>query len=146
MRKLSSKSRALILVALVVATIGAVVYFIVAPGDGEKFTEFYLLGTDGKAAGYPRELKVGEAGNVMVGIVNHEQATTSYRIEVITGGLKDSEVGPVILKNEAKWETIVAFRPSEAGEKQKVEFWLYRDGGSEPYLKPLYLWINVKGT
>ena len=36
------------------------VYVIVTPKEGEKFTEFYVLGSGGKAEDYPTNLKVGE--------------------------------------------------------------------------------------
>ncbi len=39
---------------------------------GERFTEFYILGLEGKADNYPDELTVGEEGRVILGIVNHE--------------------------------------------------------------------------
>jgi len=47
------------------------------------------------------------------------------------------------LENEGKWEQEVGFVPQKAGEGQKVEFVLYKDG--EPYFEePLNLWIDVE--
>jgi uncharacterized membrane protein len=43
-----------LLIAILAAT-GCLVYIIAMPKQGEKFTEFYMLGLDGKAEGYPRE-------------------------------------------------------------------------------------------
>ena len=37
-------------------------YVIITPKEGEKFTEFYILGPNGTASDYPTELKVGEEG------------------------------------------------------------------------------------
>ena len=39
-----------------------------------RFTEFYALGPEGKASGYPRELMVGEETVVILGVVNKEYA------------------------------------------------------------------------
>jgi len=38
----------------------------------EPFTEFYILGPEGKADNYPTDYVLGENGTVIVGIVNHE--------------------------------------------------------------------------
>jgi len=37
-----------------------IVYVIVTPKQGEKFTEFYILGPEGMADDYPTDLAVGE--------------------------------------------------------------------------------------
>ena len=37
-------------------------YVIITPKEGEKFTEFYILGPNGTASDYPTELKVGKGG------------------------------------------------------------------------------------
>lgn len=61
-------------IALVIAilfAVGSICYVVAMPKVGEQFTEFYILGTDGKAEGYPRELEEGEKGEVIVGVVNH---------------------------------------------------------------------------
>ena len=72
------KTLTIILIVLLVAAVGATVYIIVKPNPGDKFTEFYILGTGDKAGNYPTNLSVNETANVTIGIVNHEQATTSY--------------------------------------------------------------------
>ncbi len=134
-----------IFIVAVLGILGTLGYLVATLKVGEKFTEFYILGTEGKAINYPRELNVGDDGKVTIGIVNREQETASYRIEVRINRLKNSELGPLTLEDGAKQEATVSFRPDEAGQNQKVEFLLYKDGQSAPYLGPLYLWVNVKG-
>ena len=61
-------------IALVIAILGALGtlgYVIATPKAGETFTEFYILGKEGEATDYPVELRVGEQGRVVVGIINH---------------------------------------------------------------------------
>ena len=48
----------------------------------EPFSEFYVLGPNGKATGYPNNLTVGENAQVILGIVNHEQRDVNYIVEV----------------------------------------------------------------
>ena len=138
------KVLAITVVVAILATLGTLGYVIATPKVGETFTEFYILGQDGKAANYPKELKVGEKGEVIVGVVNHEGKEVSYRVEVVVGSQESTEVGPVVLVNEQKWEGEVSFVPEVAGENQKVEFLLHKDGEVEPCLEPLHLWVDVK--
>jgi uncharacterized membrane protein len=145
------KVLSVVLVVVIAGAIGTLGYVIAAPKVGEKFTESYILGPEGKAEHYPEELKVGEEGRVIVGIVNHEQEQASYKVEVWIDGEKaklriggeDRDKIMVELENEEEWREEVSFVPQKAGEKQKVEFVLYKDG--EPYFEqPPYLWIDVE--
>jgi uncharacterized membrane protein len=143
----------LVLAVVIAVAIAGLGYMVTTtPRIGEKFTEFYILGPDGRAENYPTELRVGEEGDVIVGIVNHEQGEASYRVEVWIDGEKtklwingeDRDEIRVELENEGKWEQKVGFVPQKAG-RQKVEFVLYKDG--EPYFKePPYLWIDVEAV
>ena len=137
---------AIVLSAFVLGVIGTLAYVIVTPKAGEKFTEFYMLGLDGKAENYPQELTVGEEGNVILGIVNHEhEGDLVYRVEITINSDVNSTIGPLTLPDEEKWQNEVGFTPHKAGENQKLEFILYKQGEDKPY-KLLYLWVDVKGT
>jgi len=135
-------------IALVIVIVGgsaALGYAAANPKVGERFTEFYILGLEGEISDYPEELMVGERGRVFVVIDNHEKTQVSYRIEVTIGGEKNTEVGPIVLGDEEKWEERVSFTPNQAGENQIVEFWLYQSGESEPLMEePLLLQLDVK--
>lgn len=72
----------LVLIASIIIACGSLVYAIVIPKTGEKFTEFYLLGKDGIADEYPKSLTLGEETSLIIGIANHEYKTTNYTIEV----------------------------------------------------------------
>ncbi len=132
----------IILALAILGALGMVGYIITEP-EREEFTEFYLLGLSGGAVDYPTQLTIGEEGKVTVGIVNGEQKTITYRIEVAIDGITSNKMVPVILKPDEKWENIVSFTPVRAGDGQKVEFLLYRQGQSEVYHQ-LYLWLNVR--
>jgi uncharacterized membrane protein len=117
--------------------------YILTHHTGEKFTEFYILGISDKAEDYPQELKAGEEGRVIVGIANQEYEPVTYRVEVVIDGVINNEVKPVMLKHGEKWEEPVTFTPQRAGDNQKVEFLLYRQGQNEVY-QTLYLWVDVR--
>jgi uncharacterized membrane protein len=73
--------RAIILLALIAAICTTIVAMVI-PKEGEKFTEFYILGQNGTAVDYPIDLKEGVPGQVIIGIGNHEYQNTNYIVEV----------------------------------------------------------------
>ncbi len=132
----------ILLVLAILGATGVLGYVIVKPKVGESFTQFYILGPDGKAEGYPREMVLGENASVTLGIVNNEHEPTTYRVEIAIDGEKVSSLGPITLAREEKWEEAVSLSPTKAGPNQKVEIWLYKDEGEEAYLKT-HLWVDV---
>ena len=114
------------------------------PGQGEKFTEFYILNEEGKAADYPRQAISGKSIDIVIGVVNHEYEPASYRVGITIDDVENSQADIGMLVHEEKWEERVSFTTQVAGEKQKVEFYLYKDGGTEPYYKePLCFYIDI---
>lgn len=144
---LTAKSRwdkvlAGLLVVAIIGAIGTLIYVVHIPETGESFTEFYILGPEGKAENYPGTLVLGEEAKVTIGIVNHENEVTDYTIRIIIAGEQVREMGPITLADEAKWEQPVSFAPKKVGEDQLVEFRLYRAGNPNVYQAPR-LWIDV---
>jgi len=136
------KGLSIVLILAILAALGILGYVIATPKVGERFTEFYILGLEGEAEGYPKELVVGEEAKVIVGIVNREHEDMSYWVEVIVDGITNQEIGPVAVVDQEKWEQEVSFTPVKVGENQKVEFLLFRQGQSEVY-QMLYIWVDV---
>ena len=108
----------------------------------EKYTEFYILGPEGRADNYPRDLSLGQEASVVVGIANVEHKPVSYRLAMTIDDEKGLDLGPVSLNHKQRWETPVSIRPSKTGERQKVELRLYKDDDAGVY-RSLYFWINV---
>lgn len=129
----------------VVVAGGLTAYFVSMPKVGERFTEFYVLGPEGKIADYPVNLTLGESGTVTIGTVNHEYQEVTYNITVRLDNVTIATIDNIRLKNEETWQQNFTFTPEKVGEKMKLEFLLYADleGVDEPY-RSLYLWITVK--
>ena len=130
-----------ILLALLLMALAAAVYITITPKKGEEFTEFYLLGAGGMAAGYPTELSVGEKGEVIVGVVNHEYETSSYvfRAEIENRTIGEKELR---LAHNETLEFPLVFTAREKGRK-KLAFNLSKEGAAAPY-RELHLWIDVR--
>ena len=109
----------------------------------ERFTEFYVLGISGKATDYPKELVVGKEAEVILGIINREYEPVTYRVEVVISGVKNNEVGPVLLEHNEEWNERAAITPYRVGDNQTLEFLLYRQGQSKVYQR-LNLWVDVQ--
>jgi uncharacterized membrane protein len=160
----------IILALSILAAMGMIGYILASPKVSERFTEFYLLGREGKAQDYPtlftiagdEVVSVGygnggakeEAafGKVLVGIVNHEDEESTYEVRVVIDGQpveiyldgkKLENIGSITLKHGEKWEHEVGFAPEKVGDRQRVVFVLYRDG-APCFEEPPYLWIDVK--
>lgn len=150
---LRDKVLSIVLAAMILGAMAVLGYIIAIPKAEETFTEFYILGAGEETGIYPEELRVGEEGRVIIGIVNREHKHVSYQIKVeaeskikvrVDGKEVDGGI-PVVLRHEEKWEGEVVLIPKESGENQKVEFWLYKEGESKPYLEdPLHLWLDVR--
>ncbi|RJS80976.1 DUF1616 domain-containing protein [Methanophagales archaeon] len=141
-----------ILIISIILAISMTVYVIITPKEGEKFTEFYVLGPNGTASDYPTNLKVGEEGTVIIGIVNHEYANVTYQLEVRLNGEVIGEESIELMQNET-WESPFIFKAMEAGENQKLEFLLYKNPfrksvygkeDEEEVYRALHLWVDVK--
>ncbi|WP_319507340.1 DUF1616 domain-containing protein [uncultured Methanolobus sp.] len=136
----------IILILSILASVVTLAYVVVTPKQGEKFTEFYILGPDGMADGYNTELKAGENVDVIVGIVNHEYSVVNYSLELWLDN--DSMEMPESLRHisiahNRTWEKPISFVPAVTGTDMKLQYLLYReDNMTEPY-RDLHLWINV---
>jgi len=118
-----------ILILAIVGAIGTLGYTIAKPKVGERFTEFYILGPQGKAAQYPNILELGERGKVTLGVINHEQEELNYQVKVIMDGVEegvkiwlegeegeltsivDNTIDVETLTHEEKWEGNILFEP-----------------------------------
>jgi uncharacterized membrane protein len=134
-----------LLVVVIIGAIGTLVYLARLPDTGEAFTEFYMLGPEGRVADYPDVIVLGEEATVTLGVINHERMETDYRISIVISGQEVGKAESIILANEEGWEQPVSFAPAEVGEEQKVEFQLYRGSESKAY-HTLDLWVDVIGN
>ncbi len=155
----------------IVSFLGILGFTAANPKNGEKYTEFYILGSDGQAKKYPVEFILDNnyvnriiysdgtvesqtvKDTVILGIVNHEQKTLDYFLTISVNGepvriIYDNDISESIsgltLNNEEKWEKKVGFIPTAIGDNQKVEFILTADNGETQYVNSLHFWINVR--
>ena len=135
------KKISIILIILLIAAVVATVYIILVPSPSEKFTEFYILGPDGKAGNYPTNLTAGETGNVLIGIVNHEQTNSTYNLVVDLDNKNLLNQNITLLNNETKVIPFSFIAP--VGKQQKLQFLLYKLPDMKNVYRSVYLNVNV---
>lgn len=124
-------------ISLLVA-IAAIVFISLAPAEGEHYTEFYLLGKDGMAAGYPGLVHVGEPETVIIGVHNYEYRSVAYMVEVCllnqTTGQNESIISAmepldrfrISLSHDQNEELVYTFIANETGYN-RLEFLLFNE-------------------
>ena len=157
---------ALLVVSIVVA-VATTAYVIAVPKEGERFTEFYILGPGGKAADYPSAFSAGSTQSLIIGIGNHEYREIPYTVEALalnqtfdpaTNTSTIHAVAPLdrfvltVPHNETRevpWEFSVPSR-----EYNRIEFLLFNEtvpgeevAGEERInasYRDLHLWVRVR--
>ena len=135
----------IILILSILASIITLIYVIVTPKQGEKYTEFYILGDNGKAQGYPTLMEAGKTSSVIVGITNQEYVLTNYTLNI---SLENDTLNTmqVQLMHNSTWEEKVLFTPEKTGDNLKLEFLLYKENNFTAPYRDLHLWVNVSST
>ncbi len=142
----AGKPLSVVLALLILAALGAIVYLMVVPKAADKFTEFYILGPNGRASNYPANAIVGTGTDVIVGTINHEHRNVSYDL-VIT--LNDTRKNTKLyseqltLADNQTWEKKISVVPDREGTDMKLEFLLYKDGNQSAPYRDLHIWLNV---
>jgi uncharacterized membrane protein len=131
----------IIIAVIIVASIG-VIYIIINPSPSERFTEFYVLGSDSKAGNYPTNLTLNENGTVVIGIVNREGTTTNYQLLVKLNNYTIKQES-IKLKDKEKKEMNFTFNVNQTGNNQKLEFYLFKLPEDQKTYRFLELIINV---
>ena len=131
----------IVLIILLVVAVLATFYIIIFPNPGEKFTEFYILGAGDKAGNYPTNLTVGESGNLTIGFVNHEHATTSYNLITTLDNITISSENYTLMNNETRIINYT-FTPTNSGN-QTLQFMLYKLPNNGTVYRSLLLYLNV---
>jgi uncharacterized membrane protein len=155
---LLNKTLTVILFVVVFGTLGVLGYSVTHPVVSEKFTEFYILGLEGKADSYPALFKLEQGqtagvsydggktyisdklGELTLGIINRQQEKTTYSLKVHVDGQPVNvyydrvrvPLDRIVLQQDEKWEKKIGFAPLHSGKNQKVEFLLYRNNQPSP--------------
>lgn len=150
----------------VVFAVGTLGFAVLAPPDGEAYTDFHVLseGEDGElvAADYPDTFTTGEPEQIHTGIENYEGQSVEYEVVIQIQQVEESEQGVVVTERLeidrfsttlAHNESLVTARSLTApegwtGTDLRLKFLLYKESppetpSSETADLDLHLWIDV---
>lgn len=134
------------LIISILLSVVTLAYVVVSPKEGEHFTEFYLLGPEGKADNYTTNYTLGQSGTVVVGVVNHEYRPVNYTMEVKLENKSlflPENVKHISLAHNETWEESVTIMPPFEGKNMKLQFLLFNDTEKTVPYRDLHLWVNV---
>lgn len=160
------KALSIILIVAILIAVVTTVCVIAFPKDGEKFTEFYILGSDKMADNYPEEFAVNTEQFVWIGIGNHEYRDVIYTVETLLLNAKwDTEAEATVIhasKPLDRFEVTVPegttyleeyFFTVDTTGYNRIEFLLYEgtvpaesataEEKMDTAYRDLHLWITV---
>ena len=115
------------------------------PGQGDRYTEFYIMGPEADAAEYTYETTAGQPVYLTMVIVNHEHEPLGYRVEIVSGGDSIHSLTTGTLDHNEEWRSRVDFVLGVSGENRKVDLYLYSDNSSKTYFdEPLHIYIDIR--
>jgi len=164
----TDKILSIILLISIVAAIGTTIFVIVFPKEGEKFTEFYILGAKRMAADYPDRMTIGEEYPMYIGIGNHEYRNISYTVEIhhmnmetdITGNfsyITRMEISDRFSVQVPNNETVILPYNLSAKDEgfNRIEFLLFNESVPDMSIRgmerinqsyrDLHLWVKIRG-
>ena len=154
------KAITVVLAGSVIVAGGVLLDVVVKPHPAVPFTEFSILGPSGDASGYPTRLNATQPGTVIIGVVNHEQASVDYtvRVDIVavnlvynaTAGVNETIDGNrttwslfnISLASEQNWTRPYTFRINSPG-LWKVQFLLFKEADFSSVYRELHLYVSV---
>ncbi|MEE8402407.1 MAG: DUF1616 domain-containing protein [Candidatus Hydrothermarchaeaceae archaeon] len=105
----------------------------------EEFTALYILGGEGKAEGYQKGFYIGKPQRITAGVENYERSPSDYRFEVRLNGavLREESFS---LDHKERWLKDISFISTQAGDRSKLEFLLYKNDDPASY-RSVHLWV-----
>jgi uncharacterized membrane protein len=135
-----------ILLLSIIASVAVLAFVIAVPRQGEKFTEFYILGPTGKAENYPEYFRLGDSKPVIVGIINHEYRNVTYDLVIAlndSNNITQLSSQRLELADNQTWQQTVPLTPDHLGTDMEIQFLLYADGNMTAPYRDLHLWVSV---
>ena len=143
------KALTVFLIFSILLSVVTLAYVVLSPKEGEHFTEFYLLGPEGKADNYPTKYILGENGTVIVGVVNHEYSPVNYTMEIKLENKSmflPENLKHITLTHNETWEEPVILTPEFEGKNMKLQFLLFNETDKSVPYRDLHHWIDVNAT
>jgi len=157
----------IVLALVIVVVIITTVYVIAAPKEGERFTEFFILGENRTATDYPDLIIVGHNYPMYIGVGNYEYRNIYYTIETwilrtefdtVTNTTSVMAMDPIdrlSLTLAHNTTTVIPYNLSlKSPGYNRVEFLLFNESVPGPEVsgsdrinasyRDIHLWVDVR--
>jgi uncharacterized membrane protein len=137
------------IVGVLVVALAAVGWVLLIPSPDSFTTEFYVLGPNGLAEGYPRVAAPNADLTATLGIANLEHDEHTYQVETWVTDSRNASRRILVARSATltlppgltkQWST--AWRMPWAGDDQVIDFLLFVDGKAQAY-RELSLRVDV---
>lgn len=133
-----------VLAIAVLVSAAGVLYISANPGPTtDPYTEFYVLGPGGNASNYPTTLPVGDTGEVIAGITNHEYQQVEYTLMVVLGN-RTVTTRSITVGDKQTVERSITFIP-RSPDRMRLQLLLYKGpnpANSSEADQVLRLWVT----
>lgn len=154
---------------MLVASVVVLAWAVTTPRVGETFTQFAILGPDGMATDYPRNLTVGEDARVLISVKSFEHEPVNYTMVLVLTNVTDYNytveessidwnvthgLSPYVgiaqdfsLEHLEYYNQTFDFSVTEEGT-WKLQFMLFLEGQplTQESYRELHLWLIVSPT
>lgn len=147
-QELSQRDRILsiLLVVSLLLSMSVVVYAVITPVQSDRYTEFYILNSNGKAGDYPTQFSFSNGTPLRVGVVNHEGHSVTYDLVITqneSSQLKTLHSEQFTVNDNDQWEKTILLRPGAGGVNTEFKFLLYEQGNNSIPYRETHLFANV---
>jgi len=144
---LKSTDTIVIVIVIIAIVIGVgLLSFIAMNPPSEKYSELFILDSNGTTDNYPTDLDVNESASIIINVVCHEDEDTDYQVvvtlETQNNGNITLEELDFSLENKEKWENILNFSVNESG-LFRLNITLFKGNEEDAYASN-HLWIDVR--
>jgi uncharacterized membrane protein len=156
-----------VLIFLILIAVVTTIYVIAVPKEGERFTEFFILGEQQKASNYPNRIMVGEQYPLYIGVGNYEYRPVNYTVRTYGMLIEFDNTTNTsrIISMDPLWQqsltvahndtaTIPYNLSVETSRYNRIEFLLFNETVPGPDVssgdlmnvsyRDLHLWVNVQ--
>ena len=136
----------ILLAVSLLLSVSVVIYAVITPAQSDRYTEFYILNSNGTANDYPTELSLAGASPLIVGVTNHEGHNVTYTLVIAqneSSQLKKLHSEQFTVNDNGQWEKIILLTPDAAGKNVKFDFLLYKQGDNTIPYRETHLFANV---
>jgi uncharacterized membrane protein len=120
----------------------AVLLILLGQQPAAQSTEFYILGHEQLAEGFPIEIERDQPITLLVGVTNRENEPLLFRIEARQNNNLIATVPPFSVEADETIEHPLIFTPTDVGEDAEVQFFLFQDESQTPF-RSLRIFLSV---